>query len=273
MLKDSELLSRAALEEAFRRFNDASGKLDERYESLRLECEELRKKLAENEDKIKRTERLATLGETAAALAHEVRNPLGAIKLFLSLAKEDLADRPQSLAMLSNIDKSIESLNMLVSDILEFAKDHRLKFGPVNVHALLGAEAITFERLVDCKGAASLELNGNPFIQGDEDSLRRALYNILLNSAQATKFKGRIGIKTEDFGSGIRITITDNGPGIEPASIERLFDPFFTTKKEGTGLGLAIVRKIIEGHSGSIEVRNNTGAEFVILLPRNGRQI
>jgi signal transduction histidine kinase len=263
------------LAQVLERFNESSQKLELRHSSLLAEVEELRAQLQRKEEAIKRSERLAMLGETAAALAHEVRNPLGAITLFLSMLKSDVEDRPQSLVLVDEIERSISSLDHVVSNVLHFAKGKKLQRGPVNVHSLLKEVHSHFINLYSSSANISLSVSGNPFILGDDQALRQCLYNIITNALQVTCFRGSISIQACDCAErdGVTISISDNGPGIPPEIMANLFEPFTSGRPGGTGLGLSIVRRIIEAHSGEINARNVEGAEFQIVLPRQGSQV
>ncbi|RMG40476.1 MAG: hypothetical protein D6719_10755 [Candidatus Dadabacteria bacterium] len=270
-LKEADQLEvPAMLQEAFVRFSEASTLLQEKYETLAREAEQLRIQLKKKEEEVKRKEKLATLGETAAALAHEIRNPLGAIKLFLSILREDLNGNQAALDMIDNIDKSVASMDNVVSNILHFSRSRSLKMAPLNLHSLI-QEEINSCRARYKDSRISSNLLGNPFICGNECGLRQVFGNILLNAVQATSFKGHIEVALKDIGQEhIGVTISDNGPGVPEELLDVLFDPFVTTRNEGTGLGLAIASGIIEQHGGEIKVFNNKGACFEIILPRAG---
>ncbi len=255
---------------AFARFNEASDRLEARYSALAREAESLREQLRLKDIEIKKAERLATLGETAAALAHEVRNPLGAIRLFVSLLKEDLADRPDSLEILNQVDTSVSALDGVVSNILQFAKGKDLALAPVNLHSIIEEQARTWH-FAHPQVGMELDLRANAYLLGNEDALRQVFYNLCLNASQAMKFRGTICMSTTDTDTGgVRVTIADSGPGIPERLLATLFDPFVTGRNEGTGLGLAIVKKIIEQHRGTVRAGNRSqgGAEFEVLLPR-----
>jgi phosphoglycerate-specific signal transduction histidine kinase len=128
--KNSATDPMAGLVEVMERFNESSSKLELRHTALMREVEDLREQLRAKDEEIKRSERLAVLGETAAALAHEVRNPLGAMSLFVSMLKGDLGERPQSIELVEEIEKSISSLNQVVSNVLHFAKNNKLNLSP-----------------------------------------------------------------------------------------------------------------------------------------------
>lgn len=258
------------LKRAFDRFNEASQRLEERYQALLAETQSLREQLREKDLAIKRAEKLALLGETAAALAHEVRNPLGAIKLFTSLLARDLQHMPESAKLVEQIDKSVSSLDSVVGNILQFSREQKLQLAPLNIHALLMEQKEHFQRGVAEKANFEMDLKAAPFMMGCEHSLRRALYNLILNALQATRYSGTIRIASHDGPNGeVVLEISDDGCGIPQELLGRLFDPFVTSRNEGTGLGLAVVRQTIEQHAGTIQVANKTkGACFSITLPR-----
>ena len=267
----------AELAVAFRRFSAASARLERRYAALQRETESLRAQLRIKDLEIKRAERLALLGETAAALAHEVRNPLGAIKLFVSLLRRDLEDRPDSLRLAGEIDKSVTALDNVVSNILHFSKDERESFGPVNLHALLQEQLEHLAAGGEGGVRFITDLRGNPYVNGNEHSLRQVLSNLLLNAVQAVRPSGSVKILSRDEKEALSLVVHDDGPGIAPEILDRLFDPFVTTKSNGTGLGLAIEKKIVGRHGGRVEAVNQGGACFTLTLPRTaapaGRRI
>ena len=264
----------AVLQEAFRHFSETSAKLETKYEALRIETERLRAELQQKDIEIKKSERLATLGKTAAAIAHEVRNPLGAIKLFLSLLRQDVSDRPESLKLVRQIVKSVETLNSVVSNILQFAREQKTEFAPLNLHSLIHEQLALIKPLAGSGMQLELRLEASPFIMGDEHALRRVFYNVFLNAVQATRGQGRMSVASGDLaGAGVRVRISDNGPGIAPELLENIFDPFVTSRNEGTGLGLAVVKRIIGQHGGSIDAGNDNGAVFEIRLPRKQKRV
>lgn len=257
-----------ALEDAFSRFTEASTKLDERYALLQDEVESLKLELAKKEEEIRQGQRLSTLGEMAASLAHEVRNPLGAIKLFISLLKEDLRQMPAALHLVHQVDRSISNLDRVVSNILVFAKETQLNFAPINLHSLIQEHVSLLKSMPEHSGLTfKLELKANPFMVASESAIRQVLANLLNNAIQATQHFGQITIKTMERDGQLLLTIQDSGSGINPDLLGRIFEPFVSGRKEGTGLGLAIVKKIVEQHGGSITARNRDGAVFEIYFP------
>ena len=261
-----------ALSEMIERFKESSSRLEIQHAAIRQEVEELKAKLQRKEEEVKRAERLSMLGETAAALAHEVRNPLGAISLFLSMLKREVANNPSSVGLVEEIEKSVSSLNHVVSNVLHFAKHNRLVLGPINLHAVVQEVQHHFASLYGAKATVEAHVSGSPFMIGDDNALRQCFYNLITNSLQITSFSGavRVDVENDEISDGILIRVADNGPGIADEVLPRLFEPFASGRREGTGLGLSIVKRIIEAHGGSIAAHNASGAEFIIRLPRRG---
>lgn len=262
------------LVDVIERFNESSSKLELRHSVLMKEIEDLREQLRKKDEEMKRSERLAMLGETAAALAHEVRNPLGAIALFVSMLKNDLSQHPQPLVLVEEIEKSISSLDQVVSNVLHFAKNNKLHLGPVNIHSLAQEVRHHFFGLYGQNVTIDLEVTGNPFIIADGQALRQCFYNLITNALQVTAFSGAINItvKDEDEADSVSILVRDDGVGIPQEIMERLFEPFASGRREGTGLGLSIVKRIVVAHGGDISAHNTPGAQFTIRLPRRAVQ-
>ena len=257
-----------ALQEAFIRFNQASMDLQQKYVSLKSETESLKAQLIEKDLEIQRAEKLAMLGETAAGIAHEIRNPLGAIKLFISILKEDLSDLPDSIRILNQMDKSVGTLDHVVSNILQFSKKKKTSFAPVNLASLINEQVNHFAS-DNNEIEFRLKIEGQPFISGNEHSLRQVFYNLFLNACQAMKYSGVIEVTSYDKDEVFFvIEVKDAGRGIPEEMQDRLFEPFATSKNEGTGLGLSIVKQILDEHGATIEVKNDGGAVFTIRFNR-----
>ncbi|MEZ4755113.1 MAG: ATP-binding protein [Bdellovibrionota bacterium] len=265
---EKEVLAQTALQEAFAKFNEASGLLESKYSALKFETERLREQLKEKDLEIKRGEKLAMLGETAAGIAHEVRNPLGAIKLFISILREDLREAPESVKILDQMDKSVATLDHVVSNILQFSKVKKVEFSPVNLASLINEQVSHFTS-ENNQLQFSLKIEGQPFISGNEHSLRQVFYNLLLNACQAIKYSGKIEVRAHDSDEEHYIVeVRDSGSGIPEDMLLRLFEPFATSKNEGTGLGLSIVKQILDEHGAFIEAYNAGGAVFKIRFNR-----
>jgi hypothetical protein len=264
----------ASLREVMERFNESSAMLELRHNTLMAEVEDLREQLRVKDEEIKRGERLAMLGETAAALAHEVRNPLGAIALFASMLRSDVADRPQALGLVDEIEKSIGILNHVVSNVLHFAKNKKLNLGPLNLHSLAREVQQHFVGLYGETAALSVDTQGNPFVVADGEALRQCFYNLVTNALQVTGYKGEIAIAVHEQSPDgpVVVSVQDNGPGIPQVIFPRLFEPFASERREGTGLGLSIVKRIVVAHGGEISARNAPGAAFTLILPRGAKE-
>lgn len=261
-MRSNVAISREHLLDAFESFQLASARLEERYEQLRQETEQLRGRLREKDAEIKRAERLSTLGEMAAALAHEVRNPLGAMRLFLSLLREDCGKAaPGSLELVGQLEQGIDSIETIVTNMLQFSRRKELALVPVNLHNLVQEHAASVEaaRYTDLQVIVKCE--GLPFINGDEHALRQVLRNLSRNAIEAMRGKGTLLFAvTRNATGNVRLTVEDSGPGILPEVAATMFEPFTTTKKEGTGLGLAVVRRIAEQHRAHVDAGARDGA-------------
>lgn len=236
---------------------------------------------------MKERDRLTVLGQMAAGLAHEIRNPLGAIKGAAQL----LADPPEgaqldpaSREFLGIILEEVERLDRVVGSVLDLARSHEGAVVPTDVNAIVrrtvqilsaepGSDELTIELTLD---------PGLPRVAVEPEQLRQVLMNLLRNASQAMKGRGKVVVVTRvRFGRGTRsgggnpdepfveLTVADNGPGISPKALENLFMPFFTTKEKGTGLGLAISQRIVQSAGGRIEVRSyeGKGSTFAVILP------
>ena len=217
------------------------------------------------EERERLRDRLAAVGEMAAAIAHEVKNPLAGIEVMAGLLRRKIPDIPDAQAVLTDIIAEAKMANAIVQEVLEFVRPIRLQVEHTGVAEALHAAV----QLADTKaerGSIAVVVDvpvGLPQIQADHHQLTQLFTNLLINAYEAMQGKGRVVItastmRQEDGGEGreaVRIEVMDNGPGMPPDVAERVFDPFFTTKAQGSGLGLAIVRKIVDAHDGQIDLR------------------
>ncbi|HED37875.1 MAG TPA: hypothetical protein ENI76_06495, partial [Ignavibacteria bacterium] len=224
------------------------------------------------EKKIERSERLASLGRMAAGIAHEIRNPLSSIKgfalYFQNKFKRNSEDWNYAEVMAGEVDR----LNRVIQDLLNFAKPFEPNLKKIDARQLIEhslkliqSDAIDKNIIIQKRFEANL-----PFILGDSDLLTQAMLNLFINAVDAMKKNGKLNIEVSLKGEMIEIIVADTGKGIELENLPHIFDPFFTSKKGGTGLGLAIVFRIIENHSGKIDVKSEIGkgTEFKIFLPK-----
>lgn len=225
----------------------------------------------EVQHRIEQAERLATLGELMAGVAHEVRNPLTAISGFVQILKDSEQD-PERREFTQIILKEVHSINRVIQQLLDFARPRPSLYQKVNLNLLINQTLI----LVKTKG---LEARINfilqqeqdlPDIEADGELLKQVLLNLLINAVQSIAAKGEITITTRSLGERWQqIKIQDNGCGISDKIQAKIFDPFYTTKSSGTGLGLSICQRIITAHDGDISLisQENKGTTFTLVLP------
>jgi len=253
-------------------------RLKQSHERLVQEVGRLGAELKRKNEELRRRERLAALGEMAAGLAHEIRNPLGGIALYASMLVKELHDRPDLQRAAGRISHGVRTLEQLVNDILAFAQEPRLDRQVLVFGDLLESVEDDVQPWADENGATVYfdEAAGTVALYADVAGLRRVLTNLLMNAVQAAGKDGSVWLKARSLphDAGGEIEVSDNGPGIPRDRIGQVFNPFYTTRAEGTGLGLAIVHQIIEAHGGTIRVssRPGGGARFVLRLPAAGEE-
>lgn len=225
-----------------------------------------------------RTSRMKELGEMAAHVAHEIRNPLGGIKGFASLLQRDLADNPPLQQMAAYIVEGTDDLNRLVNQVLNYARPVHPHLESVNLITLLNEtkEYIFADTNLDT-GKIDISID-SPFqellVAIDPPLFKSALLNLLVNAIQAMPKGGKILINAAKKHGHVILSITDTGMGISEENISKLYSPFFTTKPEGNGLGLAEVQKVVQAHNGTIDVNSvvGQGTTFVLKLPLQQRK-
>jgi signal transduction histidine kinase len=255
-------------------YNEVTERLKHSHEQLLSEVARLRDELEHTNRELERRERLAALGQMAAGLAHEIRNPLGGIQLYASVLAKDLVEAPRQLAIVEKIRRGVHMLDSLVNDVLTFANPSEPQRGRVDLDAVIEEVAdLVSPRLRQ----AGVELRVDSSCQGivlwaDARQLQQILLNVLQNGLEAAGEGGWVSIsagRADDGRDEAVITIADSGPGISAELRHRIFNPFFTTRDKGTGLGLAIVHQLVEAHGGSITAGADPagGAEFTLCLP------
>jgi PAS domain S-box-containing protein len=235
------------------------------------------------EERERLRDRLAALGEMAAAIAHEVKNPLASIEIMAGVLKRQLTDRDDALEILDDIIKEAKMANAIVVEVLEFVRPIQLQVDRVALDEVL-KDSITLAEGKMRRGAITIDmaLAGDvPEMLADPHQLRQLFSNLLANAFEALSGEGHVDIqghviRTEDEPTDadpeppqVVVEVHDSGPGMSPDELERIFSPFFTTKPQGTGLGLAIVRKVVDAHEGHIDAVSapGHGATFRVTLP------
>ena len=217
-------------------------------------------------------ERLAALGDVAAAFAHEVRNPLNAVSMGLQRLRAEFHPSPGEdyARFVDLMQGEVRRLNAIVEQFLALARPLPLKPGPVAVGELLGELAALVEAEARQAGVTvRLAAGGLPQLIADRDHVKQVLLNLMLNAVQAMTPGGTLTLQAEGGRDAVTITVADTGPGIPPETLPRIFDPYFTTKPGGLGLGLTIARRIVEAHGGALTVESGPGrgSRFRVRLP------
>lgn len=224
----------------------------------------------------RRLESLASLTNLAATVAHEIKNPLGSISIYVQLVRKALIqyEYPENLQIqkyLDIVEEEIERLNKIVVDFLFAVRPLKFEFAPLDINILIRSLTDFFSEELDRAGIIlTTELvDPLPLIQGDERFLRQMCINLVKNAMAALMSGGHIHIKTSVLDDFVVMTIEDTGTGIPEDMINKIFEPYFTTKVDGTGLGLTMAYKVVKEHGGDIRVQSEKGQGtcFTIKLP------
>jgi signal transduction histidine kinase len=249
----------------------ATDRLQQTHQALRQEVARLTDELEAKNRELARKNRLADLGQMAAHVAHEVRNSLVPMKLYLSLLKRRVSEDAGTCDVADKIGSGLAALETTVDGLLTFTADREPQRQRVNIDEL-ATEIIESlaPQLQAQKIVCRLELPRRVHVNLDRDMLHRAVLNLVLNALDAMPEGGELVITSWSGAHVFELEVADSGPGVPDAIVDRLFEPFFTTKREGTGLGLAIVQRIAEAHGGHVRVANcpEGGAAFTLRFPQ-----
>jgi len=236
---------------------------------------------AEAERGLRRQESLAAVGQATAQVAHEIRNPLGSIRLGVSMLRDNVADK-EGLKTIDLVERGIMHLNKLVVDVSQFSRSRALEQSEVDLHDLIRQSLeLVADKINDKETPIEENLVGQELVgYWDGDQLSQVFVNVIANAIDAGPKRAPISISTEVVNVNLegengpatkyaRVVIADRGEGMDQTTLARIFEPFFSTKKRGTGLGLAIVKQIVEQHGGKIDVKSEPekGTSFIIDLP------
>ena len=221
------------------------------------------RRLLEAYERLAHNEKIAALGQVAAQVAHEVKNPLAGMLLYAMHLKEQVGDKlpEDELSIIEKIIKSINHLTRTVDQVMNFARPAQLAPRPLDLNQILrdvlqlaepqlAAAHVETELVLEEAGATATL---------DESSMRAVLMNLILNAVQAMPGGGRLGVVTRADGARAHVLVTDTGAGMNSAQVKKVFEPFYTTKKQGLGLGMAYARKVVEQHEGTIRVESQPG--------------
>ncbi|QNN21458.1 hypothetical protein HED60_03950 [Planctomycetales bacterium ZRK34] len=261
-------------------YNRVTENLQRSHDTLTAEVQRLQEQLASANAALERSRRLAALGEMAAGIAHEVRNPLASIHLYARMLDEDLADRAPQQDIARKIADAVRGLDAIVNDVLTYARPMNLRPHVAIVDSLLRRAVEVVKPMISAAGVTvnfAIE-DEDMVITCDGELVHQALVNLIRNAVQAMEDVAGNKVLTvagRREGAAAVLSIADTGPGIDEQAIDRIFNPFFTTRHTGTGLGLAIVHRLVDAHGGTIAVHTpgsksssgQRGAVFTLTFP------
>jgi hypothetical protein len=262
---------------SFAKRNDEVGDLGRDFNRM---VNQLRESLEEiqrlHQTQMSRAEHLATLGELATGLAHEIRNPLAGIAGVIEIVSRDLPTTSPAHAVVKDVRLEIAQINQIVTDLLQTARPHPPNKRRSDLNTTV-EHAVMLARQQALSKPLSIELKKDPSladVEHDSDQIHQVVLNLMLNAIQAIEGPGKIDVEVASMPGNATIRVTDNGRGIHPDHLPNIFRPFYTTKGNGTGLGLSLVRRIVEDHQGHVEVNSQPGhgSTFLVVLPM-GRTI
>ncbi|HXZ41779.1 MAG TPA: ATP-binding protein [Terriglobales bacterium] len=256
----------------FARRDDEIGDLGRNFNRMVTQLRESREEIETlHRTQMSRAEHLATLGELATGLAHEIRNPLAGIAGVVDIVARDLPATSPARAVIKDVRQEISQINHIVGELLQTARPHppQTRRSDLNItveHSVMLARQQALAKAIEIVLKKNPDL---PEVEHDGDQIHQVLLNLLLNSIQAIDGQGKIVVELEARGGLAAISVSDTGRGISSENLPNIFRPFYTTKGNGTGLGLSLARRIVEEHQGSIEVTSSVGkgTKFTVLLP------
>lgn len=252
--------------------NDEIGDLGRNFNHMMEQLRESRKEIETmHRTQMSRAEHLATLGELATGLAHEIRNPLAGIAGVIEIISRDLPESSPARAMVKDVRLEIHQINRILTDLLETARPHapRMMLSNLNTtveHAVMLARQQVLSKPIRIELQQARDL---PEVEHDSDQIHQLILNLLLNAVQSIEGEGTVRVEIGWRNHCARITVSDTGRGIPESQLSHIFRPFFTTRGNGTGLGLSLARRIIDEHHGRINVTSvvGKGSQFEVLLP------
>ena len=257
---------------SFAHRNDEIGDLGRNFNQMVSQLRESRVEIERlHRTQMSRAEHLATLGEMATGLAHEIRNPLAGIAGVIEIIGRDLPATSPARSVVKDVRQEIARINHIVTDLLQTARPHPPKVRKSDLNTTV-EHAVMLGRQQALAKSVEISLYKDPTlpeVEHDSDQIHQVLLNLLLNSLQAIEQNGKITVNLESHGKTAVVQVIDNGRGIAPDHLPNIFRPFYTTKGDGTGLGLSLARRIVEDHQGRIDVSSTLGkgTTFAVVLP------
>ncbi|MDX9788643.1 MAG: ATP-binding protein [Desulfobacterales bacterium] len=228
-----------------------------------------RRELLAMEAHVKRVEKMATVGEMAAGLAHEIKNPLASLSGSIQLIREDIPFNEDHDRLMNIVLREADRLNTLLSNFLLFARPQARKLELIELNKALAETVSLFEKSLGASGRIAIkrEFSAGIWIEMDPTHLHQVMWNLLLNAADAIDGRGQITVTSHKaVGRGAQIKVADTGCGIPENKVKLIFDPFYTTKSTGTGLGLSIVHRILETYGFRVNVESEPGSGTIFSI-------
>jgi len=251
-------------------WHTATLRLEQTHDALRDEVQQLTAELEVKNRELARKNRLADLGQMASHVAHEVRNNLVPVTLYLSMLRRRVVSDAESLDMLEKVSAGFRAMDVMVNELLHFTSDRDPQLAYISLRKLVAdVEASLAPQFAAQNIRFELQVSPQHNLRADLAMLRRAVLNLLLNALDVMPQGGTLTVSSSASPDGMELHIADSGPGLSEDILPRVFEPFFTTKQAGTGLGLAIVSRIAEAHGGTITAANGprNGALFTLKFP------
>lgn len=257
---------------SFSHRNDEIGDLGRNFNQMVQQLRESRIEIERlHRTQMSRAEHLATLGEMATGLAHEIRNPLAGIAGVIEIIGRDLPTTSPARSVVKDVRQEIARINHIVTDLLQTARPHPPQVRKSDLNTTV-EHAVMLGRQQALAKSIEIALHKDPSlpeVEHDSDQIHQVLLNLLLNALQAIDRSGKITVTLKAQGTMAVVEVTDNGRGIPAQDLPNIFRPFYTTKGDGTGLGLSLARRIVEDHQGRIDVSSavGVGTTFAVILP------
>ena len=251
--------------------SSAQQRLTNRYREMAESLRRANVELTQSHEEVRRADRLATLGQIAAGLAHELRNPMAAIKGAIEIVEGRVAPGTPEAEFARLADVEIRRLDALLTDFLAYARPRDPQFVATGVDDII-QHVLALLRPIADRSAVTFTTSREPgerLVRADREQIEQVLFNVILNAIQASPRGGTVSVRETGRDGACVIAVSDQGPGVPPELAPRIFEPFFTTKKQGTGLGLPTAHRIVTAHGGRIDIGAADGGGTVcrVILP------
>jgi len=272
---ETERVSDVNLETVLEAWHTATLRLEQTHETLCAEVARLNNELEVKNRELARKNRLADLGQMASHVAHEVRNSLVPVSLYLSLLRRRLSGETDSLDILGKVEAGTTALEATVNDLLSFTAHRSPQWQTFLVGDLVNEVCESLGPQLEAQRIdVDIDVPPQTLLSADREMFRRALLNLVLNAIDVMPDGGDLVVTSYDSVDGFELEVADSGPGLSEENLQKVFEPFFSTKQDGTGLGLAMVYHVAEAHGGTVTAMNcpEGGAAFTIKIPRQSME-